>query len=188
MDDWYDVVGFPGYRVNRLGVVLGKRGEPIGTEKPNGYLKATLYDQTGKQRCKDVQCIVAERFIPNPNDLPCVDHIDGDPLNNNVENLRWLSRRDNCRYRHNMVNPKTGLPRGVTARKTLTGNRYIAQVVENKKTTHLGTFINVFDAELRRLNYEHRHWGPHLMIFERRLRRIIMNKVKAYREGCVPAA
>ena len=187
MKGWHDVAGCPRYKINRLGVVLGRRGKPIGTKKPSGYLSATLLNQTGKFCPHDVHRLIARCFIPNPDDLPCVDHIDGDPLNNKVENLRWLSRQDNCRYRHRMTNPKTGLPRGVIVRKTLTGISHDAHVRESSIYTHLGRFDNVFDAELCRLNYEHRHWGPHLMIFKRRLRRIIMNFIADYRSRlCFP--
>ena len=44
-----------------------------------------------------VHRLVAEAFIPNPNGYDTVDHIDGNKLNNNVENLQWISRADNIR-------------------------------------------------------------------------------------------
>lgn len=44
-----------------------------------------------------VHRLVAEAFIPNPNGYDTVDHIDGNKLNNNVDNLQWISRADNIR-------------------------------------------------------------------------------------------
>ena len=43
--------------------------------------------------------ILARHFIPNPNNLPCVDHIDRNKTNNSIENLRWVSISDNNRNR-----------------------------------------------------------------------------------------
>jgi len=43
--------------------------------------------------------IIAEVFIPNQENKPCVDHIDTNPLNNKVENLRWVTCTENCNNR-----------------------------------------------------------------------------------------
>ena len=66
-----------------------------------GYARVDLtsanIDKTKKTR-KLVHRLVAQAFIPNPNNLPEVNHINEDKLDNEVENLEWLSRIDNMRH------------------------------------------------------------------------------------------
>lgn len=66
-----------------------------------GYARVDLtsanIDKTKKTR-KLVHRLVAQAFIPNPNNLPEVNHINEDKLDNAVENLEWLSRLDNMRH------------------------------------------------------------------------------------------
>lgn len=42
--------------------------------------------------------LVAQAFIPNPDNLPCVNHKDENPNNNNVDNLEWCTQKYNCNY------------------------------------------------------------------------------------------
>ena len=60
--------------------------------------------------------LLALTFIPNPNNLPCVDHIDRDKTNNNLDNLRWVSIQDNCRNCSLKISNKSGYS-GVIQRK-----------------------------------------------------------------------
>jgi hypothetical protein len=46
--------------------------------------------------------LIAETIIPNPNNLECIDHIDGNKLNNNPSNLQWITRADNVRKAQSM--------------------------------------------------------------------------------------
>ena len=62
-----------------------------------GYLKTNI-SINGKIRTIFIHQIVAQLFIPNPNNLPQVNHIDGDKTHNNKENLEWVTEKENMRH------------------------------------------------------------------------------------------
>lgn len=97
-DYWKPIKDYPHLLISRAGKVwtttYNRELHPHLTNR--GYLRVNLSkDKTVKRA--SVHRLVAEAFIPNPNNLPTVDHIDGNKLNNCVENLQWLSQSDNCR-------------------------------------------------------------------------------------------
>ena len=64
----------------------------------NNYHKVVI-QYNGVKRNMRVHRLVAETFLPNNNDLPEVDHIDRNRINNHISNLRWVSRSDNLKNR-----------------------------------------------------------------------------------------
>lgn len=64
----------------------------------NGYLKVNLYDASGHCKKKYMHRLVAEAFLPNPENKPNVNHIDCDVKNNSVENLEWCTQSENIRH------------------------------------------------------------------------------------------
>lgn len=89
-EEWRLVKGSDDYWISSRGNF--KHGKKRLKTKPgqDGYARCNL----GKQK-KRVHRLVAEAFIPNPDNLPIVDHIDGCKTNNNVENLRWVTAQEN---------------------------------------------------------------------------------------------
>ena len=97
MELWRDIEEFPNYQVSTWGRIRGYYGilSPYTTEK--GYLKVGLM-KDGVLYKRRVNRLVAQAFIPNPDNLPQVDHIDGNKQNNSFSNLRWVDNKTNQDY------------------------------------------------------------------------------------------
>ena len=92
------IEGYPDYSVDEAGVVSG----PKRTLKPNrngrGYYQVSLVKWEGTKRTvrsKAVHRLVAETYIPNPQNKPTVNHKDSNKGNNAVENLEWNTHHEN---------------------------------------------------------------------------------------------
>ena len=60
-----------------------------------GHLCISLHGESRKREKQLIHRLVAKEFVPNPENKPVVDHIDGNPQNNSVENLRWVRYNEN---------------------------------------------------------------------------------------------
>ena len=98
MEYWKQIEGYPHLFVSRTGQVWTTTYNRL--LKPHisnrGYLRIGL-NKDKVIKTVGVHRLVAEAFIPNPDNLPQVDHIDGNKLNNTVENLQWISPSDNTK-------------------------------------------------------------------------------------------
>jgi len=94
------IKGFERYTIERDGTITNTKTQKI--LKPiyanNGYVHADLHDGKGNHKIQLVHRLVAEHFIPNPDNLPCVNHKDEDPHNNEADNLEWCSYEYNANY------------------------------------------------------------------------------------------
>lgn len=119
-EEWKDIKNYEGlYQVSNLGKVkslertksngkgLVKIKERILTQNITnwGYYRVALY-KNGTRKYYKVHRLVAEAFISNPNNKEQVNHIDGNKLNNNVDNLEWNTRIENMN--HTRVNGLCG--------------------------------------------------------------------------------
>lgn len=85
------------YKVSTLGNIYSlKRGKFIKTTKPKVGYSSFSISVGSHTKLGVVHKLVAEAFIPNPNNYKYVDHIDGDRFNNNVNNLKWCSCKQNA--------------------------------------------------------------------------------------------
>lgn len=93
--EWKVIDKFKNYAVSTNGEVKNiKTGRILKPyDNGTGYCKVDLYNGGIKSKCR-IHRLVAEAFIPNPDNKPTVDHIDRNPKNNTVENLRWATQEE----------------------------------------------------------------------------------------------
>lgn len=108
---WKDIKNYEGlYQVSNLGRIKNIKTQKIlknyTSVKDKYYLKVSLYLNRKFKNFK-VHRLVAQAFIPNPNNLPQVNHIDGNKSNNNVNNLEWCDNSHNVKeaYRLGLIKP-----------------------------------------------------------------------------------
>lgn len=165
MEIWREVEDNPNYMVSNDGRIRRRgRDNDLYVGDSKGYLFANLY-KDGARSTKRVHRLVAETFIPNPENKPEVNHIDGDKHNNNVDNLEWVTKEENCRHAwdngfvkpsYSMLGKKNpnGGRKGKPFRIVETGevfrtlkdceekidgnNRHISECLNGKQKTHRG--------------------------------------------------
>ena len=113
---WCPIKGYEGlYEVSDQGRVRSLKSGKERILKPQrntcGYLKFCLY-KNGEHKMYLVHRLVAQTFIPNPNNLPEVNHKDEDKTNNKVSNLEFCDKKYNINYgtRNQMVSMKLSKP------------------------------------------------------------------------------
>lgn len=143
-----NIKGFPGYHITREGLLYSrydnkgrltpntwKKRKP--TLSTNGYVKYGFCMRLKKIKTQlYAHRLVAEAYIPNPDNLPVVMHLDDNPLNNNVSNLKWGTTLDNI---HDCINKGRKV-----IRKTL-----IAYAISDLHIGEYGKFTSRTDTALK---------------------------------------
>jgi len=100
--EFIDIKGFEGlYSINRKGEVLSvRRNKLLKHNLQKGryrYYRVGLF-KNRKQKTKRIHALLAETFIPNPNNFPEVNHINGIKTDNELENLEWVTHDGNMKH------------------------------------------------------------------------------------------
>ena len=96
MEIWKDVPGYIGlYKVSNYGRVKSVKKQLVLKTCGSGNRYKTVALCNGMRKTFRLHRLVAAAFIPNPDNKPCIDHIDGDRANNHADNLRWVTYLEN---------------------------------------------------------------------------------------------
>jgi hypothetical protein len=161
MDErWKRIDSYGDYWISDHGRVYGPGrwgdGDFVEPVPQDGYHKVTLTSNGCKQD-KRVNRLVAKAFIPNPNNLPLVMHMDNDRKNNHVDNLKWGTHAENNQYcwdcgRHPETLTENIREKAMRVRRT-------PIVAINMSTGRRNVFVSQHDAA-RALGVTQQHiWG-----------------------------
>jgi len=160
---WKDVVGFEGiYIVSNKERVrrIMHRTHPTNklmtnTLTPSGYVCVSL-TANGKGKYSLLHIVVAKAFIPNPLNLPEVNHIDGNKANNKAENLEWNTSLENIQHAW-----KTGLStpkKGESHSQSVLTEKDVLEIRAIKGMTKrdIGKLYNIGEAMVGKIIHRHR--------------------------------
>lgn len=96
---WKDINRYEGlYKISNFGKVMSLTRNKLLTINKTGEYDYVFLSKNGQFKIKKIHRLVAEAFIPNPNNLECVNHRDENKRNNRVDNLEWCTKKYNCNY------------------------------------------------------------------------------------------
>jgi hypothetical protein len=161
---WKDIDGFKGnYSISNHGRVrsnarkIFRRGvyqnvkEKMMKTPPNnwGYCYVLPTISYGKTKTLRVHRLVAQHFIPNPNNYPYVNHIDGDKTNNKASNLEWCDQKHNIN--HAMIMTGGWQKRGEDSGKTKLTNKQVTNMCGMFDTHTIKELAEKFNVEVENI-------------------------------------
>ena len=163
--EWRKIEGFEIYSVSSAEEVRNDETGRILKPRINskGYFMVWL-SKNGGRKSLYVHRLVALSFIPNPACKKCVDHRDGDPLNNKLENLRWATVSEN-NTNVKMKSHNTSGVKGVCWHKP--SSKWCVQIRINGVNKYLGLFETIEEATAVRRKAAQEHYGEFVHSSER---------------------
>jgi hypothetical protein len=103
MEEWKTIPDFPNYEITEKGKIRHKEKKKIRKASPSkrGYPVVSLR-KDGKEYLRTIHILVARTFIPNPENKPEVNHKDGNKWNYNINNLEWVTSKENIYHARRM--------------------------------------------------------------------------------------
>lgn len=102
---WKEIEGFDNYQISNLcrvkNIKFNRLVKPLLDNR--GYIMVNLYKE-GKMKRLSLHRLIAIAFIPNPENKPCIDHINTDRSDNRIENLRWCTQKENHNNPLSLIN------------------------------------------------------------------------------------
>lgn len=144
MEIYTRIKGYEHYAVSNFGNVLNIRTLRFLRLWLNnsGYYQVMLC-KNGLVKVFKLHRLIGEHFIDNPENLPVIDHIDGNRTNNEISNLRWATHQTNSRNSKKRKSTTSNF-KGVSLNKKR--NKWVAQIQVNYKTIFLGYFSTEIEA------------------------------------------
>ena len=142
ISNYGNVKSLPKERRNRRGIYIQKEKLLSLTNTSTGYKKVELV-KDGKRKGFKVHRLVAQAFIPNPDEKPQVNHIDGDKTNNYVDNLEWATASENSIHAYN-----TGLN---SNKKELNENEIVSMYMNGITKEDIAKQYGVSNAVIKRI-------------------------------------
>ena len=158
METYIIIEGFENYSVSVFGNVKNnKTGRQLKPGKNKLGYEHVILTANNKSSClKRVHRLVACGFLENPNNKCFVDHIDNNPSNNALLNLRWATASENSQNKKTHKNSKSGV-KGVYFHKA--SKKYEARISIDGIKVHLGLFVNLEDAKQARITRANQVFG-----------------------------
>ena len=143
-EEFKKIEGYENYEISNLGNVRNiDTGRFLKPSKNNGGYYHLNLNKNGTIRKLYIHRLIGLHFIPNPDNLPFIDHIDRNKTNNSITNLRWISKSNNCRNKSKKQNTSSKFI-GVSFHKA--NGKYVAQININKQNKYIGLYETEEDA------------------------------------------